>query len=316
MSSKYLLINLVWNSMNPNVDLIDIVFNMIALNIINSDLFEVKQKSAVKTYQLSGIIVYWNIHYVCAFCDNGIWLLYDDKKIDQFESWEMLIKYLVCNHYQPISLFYTEEKSIANVIQCDNIVPIKQDQLIPNDYISPVMQSNEEIDPSPSIKSNQIRERNKKININHSEFFKRSQVKDKTKNVITKKLVLTNTTKEENINNSKEVKKPLINIPEVVQRRNTKEINCKTETGEYIICEFCHEENKKYKKKCQCGTNLQSNETQTQLYLNQEINENNIHQKNEKEENKKKNYDNQDNCNQINNTNIQNLNIKKIKIIK
>lgn len=304
---------------------------MIALNIYNQDLFEVKEENQIKKYELSGMLIYWNAHYVCSFGENGKWLLYDDKKIDQFESWEIIIKYLVNNHYQPISLFYTEEKTIISQTQQhpqqkDAIISTKQDQLIPKEVITQLKQ-NEQKEDTPSIQFNLKNERNRILKDIVPELLTPYKVlEDKPKNRIAKnfklatskdienaddvaKVNLDNNIKKNHYDNSKEEAKHLIIIPKINKNRVIKEKNI-TESNEVIKCNLCHETFRRNKKTCSCGYESSSNKTKEQLHLNQEINTRSINNNSIKNKDLNKNIGSLSN-NQINN----NIN-KKIKIIK
>ena len=61
-------------------------------------------------YIFKGMILYWNQHYLSAFRDfesySEKWLLYDDKTIKKFVSWQEIVENCMNGHVRPTVLFY------------------------------------------------------------------------------------------------------------------------------------------------------------------------------------------------------------------
>ena len=102
-----LSINLNWEYDYPMYDILKI-FSLIPNSFASSDLYHVPG-GAQEIYLLRGMVLYWNFHYMSIFRTNskyGEWTLYDDGKINDFKSWEGVIKQCVKIGVRPTILFY------------------------------------------------------------------------------------------------------------------------------------------------------------------------------------------------------------------
>ena len=65
---------------------------------------------AKQEYIFKGMVLYWNQHYLSAFRDfesySEKWLLYDDKTIKKFNSWQEVVENCMNGHVRPTVLFY------------------------------------------------------------------------------------------------------------------------------------------------------------------------------------------------------------------
>ena len=80
------------------------------------DIFQINSDKKNKMYMLIGMTLYFGSHYLCVFYEheNECFVLYDDTKNKEFETWEMLIEYLIKNKYYPVLLFYQEKNGSNN----------------------------------------------------------------------------------------------------------------------------------------------------------------------------------------------------------
>lgn len=79
-------------------------------------IFTVEQKGLSKTFVLSGLILYWNKHYLSMFYEKPLksFIVFDDTTVNAFSTWDELIQYLIKNLYYPIVLIYKEADSNEN----------------------------------------------------------------------------------------------------------------------------------------------------------------------------------------------------------
>ena len=79
------------------------------------DIFQTNTDKKHKTYMLIGMTLYFGSHYLCVFYEpeTECFVLYDDTKNKQFQTWDMLIEYLIKNKYYPVLLFY-QEKNVSS----------------------------------------------------------------------------------------------------------------------------------------------------------------------------------------------------------
>lgn len=109
----YLIIHLTWDSLCPPlVDLCNI-YTMIPLFATNNALFKLTDKVRIATYELKCIITFYNGHYTSCFksIKENKWYFCDDMIIKEFNTWFLLMQYMVKNHYHPIALFYDISKN-------------------------------------------------------------------------------------------------------------------------------------------------------------------------------------------------------------
>ena len=163
--SNYLIFNINWKEIKPNLQDVCKCYFMIPRVLHNNELFDVIDKDLIADYMLYGFISYWNGHYISFYVNKyKEWYFYEDMRTRKMASWKEIITFCIKNHYHPIMLFYRK---------VDSKVALLDTQIVEKDF-------NEIMEYCKTVDSETL-EKNNNINLNLSNYLRPTLQPDKAK---------------------------------------------------------------------------------------------------------------------------------------
>jgi hypothetical protein len=164
-TSNYLIFNINWKEIRPNLEDVCKCYFMLSRVLHNNELFDVIDKDLIADYTLYGFISYWNGHYI-SFYNNKYkeWFFYEDMRTKKMTTWKEIVIFCIKNHYHPIMLFYKK---------ADSKVAVFDTQIQEKDFIE-LMEYCKTVDE-------ETLDKNTNISINYSSYLRPSLQPYKTK---------------------------------------------------------------------------------------------------------------------------------------